>query len=173
MSADQKRPKRRRTRGSGSLFKPGRQKIWWIQYRDAAGKRVKESTLSERKGDADLMLQKRNGSREHHLPIVKKAEQLSFEDGVVMFLDDYAVNKRDARKVSGKIDNHLRPFFGSMRMVSIDTGTIKRYIAHRIKEGIVREGKSESATSATLRSTESWRSSNAASRSRCSRDGSR
>ena len=43
--------KRRRARGSGSVFLKGR--VWWIAYHGPDGKRHAESTESERKGDAE------------------------------------------------------------------------------------------------------------------------
>jgi integrase len=137
MSTDRPTPakKHRRARGSGSVFKLGR--VFWISYKAADGRRVKESSGSQRKGDAERLLDSRNGSRIHNLPVVKNAERLMFTEGAQLFIDDYVTNKRDTKKAKGKIDNHLLPFFGGMRMVGITTGTIKKFIAHRMKEGII------------------------------------
>ena len=73
---DRPKKKHRRARGSGSVFLLGR--IWWISYRKADGHRVKESSGSQRKGDAERLLDSRNGSRIHRLPVVKNAEKLTF-----------------------------------------------------------------------------------------------
>src|SRR5437899_2349624 len=48
-----KTPKRRRARGSGSVYRIGR--IWWISYYGPDGKRHAESSESERKGDGERL----------------------------------------------------------------------------------------------------------------------
>ena len=55
----QKPKKKRRARGSGSVYQQGR--VWWIAYFGPDGKRHAESAESERKGDAERMLQRRVG----------------------------------------------------------------------------------------------------------------
>jgi hypothetical protein len=40
--------KRRRTRGSGCVFQ--KRRVWWIAYWGPDGRRVKESSSSEKKG---------------------------------------------------------------------------------------------------------------------------
>ena len=42
--------------------------MWWIQYIGPDGLRHAESSLSARKGDAERLLQRRIGAREHNLP---------------------------------------------------------------------------------------------------------
>jgi hypothetical protein len=68
--------KRRRVAGDGSTYLRGR--IWWISYKGPDGRRIQESSHSTRKGDAVRLLRKRNDSREHNLPIITNAEQLTF-----------------------------------------------------------------------------------------------
>ena len=49
-----KQPKRRRARGSGSVYRKGR--VWWIAYYGPDGRRHAESSESTRKGDAERLL---------------------------------------------------------------------------------------------------------------------
>jgi hypothetical protein len=128
--------KHRRARGSGSVFKMGN--VWWIAYKGADGTRQRESTESTKKGDALRLLEKRNGAREHNLPIVRKAEALTFTQAAQAVIDDFAANgKASIAVVRRRIHKHLLPYFGGMRMAAITTPHVLAYIAHRKKQGIV------------------------------------
>jgi integrase len=129
------KPKRRRPRGSGSVFKVRR--TWWIAYKAADGKRVKESSSSERKGDAERLLESRNGSRIHRLPVIKNAEHLTFDKAAQAVIDDCAINHTASlRTVRRRIQKHLTPVFGGQRMAGITSAAVVAYIAHRQKQGI-------------------------------------
>lgn len=127
--------KRRRARGSGSLYKL--RNIWWFAYRGPDGKRVKESSGSVRKGDAERLLLKRNGAVEHNLPVVRKAEQLTFDAAAQAALHDYELNwPRSLKAATIKIECHLRPYFTGRRMAGIGAQDITDYIVHRKEQGI-------------------------------------
>ena len=116
-------PKRRRARGSGSVFKIRR--TWWISYRAADGRRVKESSGSLRKGDAERLLDSRNGSRIHNRPVIKNAEQLTFNDAAQAVIDNLTVNKKRSLAVTKRrITKHLTPYFGGWRVASITTADV-------------------------------------------------
>src|SRR5688572_13492972 len=85
-------PKHRRPRGSGSVYRIGGAGPWWISYRGPDGQRHSESSGSVRKGDAERLLQRRVGAREHNLPVIPKAEQLMFEDAAKAIIDDFKAN---------------------------------------------------------------------------------
>lgn len=141
--------KHRRPRGSGSVYRvnsidpitgerrPGR--IWWISYFGPDGKRHAESTESERKGDGERLLQRRVGAREHNLPVVPKAEHLTFDDAAQAVITRFEINKqlKTAKGVRRKIEGHLQPFFGGRRLVGITADDVIRYIARRQQQGII------------------------------------
>lgn len=128
--------KKRRARGSGSVYRMGR--IWWIAYYGPDGKRHAESAESERKGDAERMLQRRIGAREHNLPVIPHAEHLTFDDAAKAVIDDFTINKKPSESVLRlRIKKHLTPFFGGRRMASINASEVTAYVAHRQREGIV------------------------------------
>src|SRR5688572_4178272 len=77
-SVDQVTKKHRRPRGNGSVYKIGR--VYWIAYRNAAGDRVKESSGSMKKSVAETLLNSRNGARIHHVPVIKNAEKVTFNE---------------------------------------------------------------------------------------------
>ena len=166
------KPKRRRARGSGSVFKIRR--TWWISYVAADGRRVKESSGSLRKGDAERLLESRNGSRIHNLPVIKNAEQLTFNEAAQAVIDNLTVNKKRSLVVTTRrITKHLTPYFGGWRVASITTTDVP-HMSHtgRSRASSTRKVRG-SATSATPRSTENCKRSSAFSISRSNRTGSR
>lgn len=68
----------RRARGSGSVYL--KRRVYWISYYGPDGQRHAERSESERKGDAIRLLQRRVGARENHLPVIPRAEQLTFHE---------------------------------------------------------------------------------------------
>ena len=136
MAKTMKAKKKLRARGSGSVYKIGR--VWWIAYKGADGRRKAESTESERKGDAERLLQRRNGAREYNLPVIPKAEQLTFDTAAQDVVIDFKNNSKPSLPVlQRRIDKHLRPFFGGWRMANITSPDIAKYVRHRQVQGIV------------------------------------
>jgi hypothetical protein len=128
--------KRRRARCSGSVYRIGR--IWWISYHGPDGKRHAESSESERKGDAEPLLQRRIGAREHNLPVIQTQEQLTFSDAAQAVITNYQINNKPSLAVlQRRIEKHLLPFFGGRRMAGITAVDVTKYIAHRQAQGIV------------------------------------
>jgi integrase len=127
--------KHRRARGSGSVYQQGR--VWWISYRGADGKRRAESTEGG-KGAAEKLLQKRNGSRAHNLPIIPKAEKLTFNDAAQAVIDDFTANgKTSIAVVQRRLKLHLLPYFGGRRMAGITSADVTAFIAKRQADTIV------------------------------------
>ncbi len=118
-------------------------RIWWISYHGPDGKRCAESSESERKGDAERLLQRRVGAREHNLPVIQKAEQLTFDDAAQAVITSYEINNKPSLPVlRRRIVKHLVPFFGGRRMAGITAADITDYVAHRQRQGIIAwEGK--------------------------------
>jgi integrase len=126
----------RRARGSGSVY-PLR-KVWWIAYRGADGLRCKESTGSTRKGDAERLLERRVGSREHNLPVIKNAEQITFNDAAKAVVTVYENNSKPSTVVlKRRIAKHLMPYFTGKRLAGITASVVNSYIAYRKQQGIV------------------------------------
>ena len=138
MADEKKQTKRRRARGSGGVFL--KRRTWWICYYGADGLRHFESSGSERKGDAVRLLQRKVGARDNNLPVIPYAERLTFDDGAKAVIDDFVANgKRSLAVVQRRIDKHLRPYFGGRRLAGITSADVTAYVAHRQRQGIVRE----------------------------------
>jgi integrase len=148
MSAKHKAPRRRRPRGSGSVYQlhrpacsrpaKGCDCIWWIRYCGPDGRRIAESSESRRKGDAERLLRQRVGARENNLPVIPNAERLTFNEAAQAVINDFiANNQRSIAVVRRRIEKHLIPFFGGRRLVGITRDDVTAYIADRQKLGIV------------------------------------
>lgn len=128
--------KRRRTRGTGAIWRKNR--LWWIAYNGPDGLRKRESSNSERKSDAVELLNRRIGARVHGLPVIAKAEQLTFAEASKAVLNDFDVNKkRSAVMVRRRLAKHLLPYFGLRRMAGITAADVLQYVAHRKAQGVV------------------------------------
>jgi integrase len=127
---------KRRSKGDGTVYRKGR--FWWIAYKHPDGTRKQESTGSERRPVAIRLLRKRVGAGEHNLPVIPRAEQLSFHDAAQAVIDDFVANKkRSEAVVRRRIKLHLLPFFGGRRLIGITSADVTAYIAKRQKDSIV------------------------------------
>ena len=129
-------PKRRRTKGEGSVYLQGR--FWWIQYQHPDGTRRKESTKSERRPVALRMLRDRLSRGALNLPGIPRADQLTFHDAAQAVIDDFVANKKQSEDVvRRRIRLHLTPYFGDRRLIAITSADITAYIAKRQTDTIV------------------------------------
>jgi integrase len=113
-------------------------RTWWIAYHGPDGERHHEPIGSERKSDAERLVQLRVGARDNGLPVVPRVEHLTFADAAQAVVDDFEINKKPSRDVLKlRIDKHLTPYFGGRRLASIGPGDIAAYVAHRQRQGII------------------------------------
>jgi integrase len=78
------------------------------------------------------MLRKRIGAGANNLPVIAKAEQLTFHQGAKLIIDDFvANNKKSLTVVQRRITKHLMPYFGGRRLIGITSGDVMAYIAKR------------------------------------------
>jgi integrase len=128
---------KRRLAGEGSLYRQKGSRIWWMSYRGPDGKRKQESSHSPLRGVARRLLLRRNGAREHNLPVIKHAEQLTFYDASQAVIDDFTTNKKKSLKVvRRRIDKHLRSYFGNRRILGIARDDVVKFIAFRQGQGV-------------------------------------
>jgi hypothetical protein len=115
----------------GSIYKRGR--IYWIKYY-RNGKPYRESTKSTKEADAKRLLKKREGEiSEGKLPGIY-FDRIRFEELAEDLVTDYEINnRRSIDRVELSI-SHLTNTFGGMKVTSIDTPSVKRYIQKRRDE---------------------------------------
>ncbi len=135
----------KRTKGDGSLYQRGR--IWWMGYKHPDGTRIAESTHTERRPVALRLLRKRIGAGANNLPVIPKAEQLTFHDAAQMVINDFVANhaasateksvEKQLAVEKRRISKHLSAHFGTRKLVGITTGDVTAYKAKRLAETIV------------------------------------
>jgi integrase len=103
---------------------------WWIKY-SSGGQIFRESSKSEKYGDAERLLKKRIGEMvtgAFHGPQIEKTFVEQLLDHV---LSDYRTNGKAVRFARAAIEHHLRPYFRGRRAASVSTEAVKKYVAFR------------------------------------------
>jgi integrase len=123
----------------GSLYR--RHHTWWLRYSIADPERpgrvkvVRESSGTERKTDAQTLLDRRVGAIASGTVVTPRLERLTFAEAAQDVLRDYRVNgKRSVADVERHLKLHLLPFFGQVRLSAISTPTVREYITRRQAE---------------------------------------
>ena len=116
----------------GCIYKRGG--IWWLKYY-RAGEAIRESSRSERKGDATRLLHIREGHLAEGRPFTPIALRLRFEDLKEELLSDY--KSRGLRTIGRREEHftHLAHEFAGWRAQEITTAAIRTYSARRQHEG--------------------------------------
>lgn len=89
MPASARAKKRRRTHGTGQIYLRGR--IWWIAYYEG-GRKVRESSESEKREDASALLRKRLAARD--VAKVAPSPLIALSRLEQLVANDYAANER-------------------------------------------------------------------------------
>jgi integrase len=134
MSQETSQPVSRRKRGEARVWLRGR--IWWIQYY-ANGIQHRESSQSEKAGDAERLLLKRRAEVDADTLVDPAARRLRFEQMREALYADYGANRRKWLR-TGKDGkpyicgvSHLDDFFASQRALTITTSRIREFISKR------------------------------------------
>jgi integrase len=116
----------------GSIYQRGN--VYWIKYY-RAGKPYRESSHSEKEGDAKRLLQKREGQViENRFPGLR-VEKIRYEELAQDFLNDYKVNGKKSLERAEMSLKHLGTYFKGMRAINITTDRIRAYTLQRQEEG--------------------------------------
>lgn len=131
-------------RGLGHVFRPKyrdkrtgekrEQAVWWIQYR-RGGKRIRESSGSERESDAWALLEKRIGALAMGKPVGPDLERTTFEDLAAMVRADYKRNQRRAIDTLERVLRRLERGFANTRAVELTPDRLDAYVAAQLDEG--------------------------------------
>ena len=119
-------------RGLGRVFKRG--EVYWISYCHR-GREHRESSRSNREGDARRLLKKRLGEIGRGKLVGPSEERVTFEDIASDYLRDHTLKGgRSIRQANPRVA-HLRRYFGLDRAVDITTARIRAYMEARLEEG--------------------------------------
>ncbi len=127
--------RRRRDRGSGTIYKPNKNSsIWWFSYW-VRGERIAESSKSKNRTDAVKLLQKRLAEIASGKPTGPQVDKTSFEDLAKILIADYEKNRRRSTKRVQRAIENLREFFGDYQATQITSDRISAYEVSRQREG--------------------------------------
>ena len=116
----------------GTIYKRGQ--TYWVQYY-RNGKPYRESTKSSKEKNAIKLLKKRDGEiLEGKFPGIY-FEKIKFDELAEDLKTDYRINNRKSLDRLELSISHLNETFKGMKVTSIDTPYIKRYIEKRMEEG--------------------------------------
>ena len=91
--------------------KVGRGLIWWIQY-SRGGKKIRESSGSEKREDALRLLRKREGQIAEGLPITQRTGTIRMNELFEDLIADWKINeRRSVMDLQRRIRKHLLQFF--------------------------------------------------------------
>jgi excisionase family DNA binding protein len=120
------------SRHDGVIYQRSDSKIWWMRYRDTSGVRHLESTGTEDWNEAQRRLCERLQVRDDRtLEVVRKGEQLSFNDWVAFFMENYSkpsIRAAKTQEANGRAMMHLQRAFGSWRLVDMTADDIEQYL---------------------------------------------
>ena len=109
--------------------------VWWIKYY-RNGKPIRESSESTKISVARDLLKDREGDIVKGVPVSSKMSRVRFDELAGDMVTDYKVNeKRSLRDLEMRLNNHVLPFFGSRRAVSITTADVNRFVLRRQESG--------------------------------------
>jgi integrase len=110
-------------------------KNWMIKYY-RHGKAYIESSKSDKKKVAEMLLGQREGDISQGKVPGVHFDKVLFEDLAKAFILDYQNNKRDTLKKAERSVRYLAQSFDGMRVTNITTDKIQEYINKRIKDGL-------------------------------------
>ena len=106
----------------GRVFKRVGSNIWWIEYRNQSGQRRRESTQTEEWDDAQRKLRERLIARDDRtLEVVRRGEQMLFQDWAAFFLENYSkppIRAAKTHEANMRALGHLQQAFGKWRLAA-------------------------------------------------------
>jgi integrase len=113
--------------------------IWWIRYRDAARRMVRESSESTKRTESKRLLQRREGASAEGRPTSPRTEKVTVNELLDDLVAEYTANGRGVDRLGYSLA-HLRPVFAMRRAMQVSTADVTAYIVAR------QEAKAANAT---------------------------
>lgn len=141
----------------GVVYRRNDSNIWWMRYRDKAGRRRLESTNTADWDGAQRRLRERLQSRDNNtLEFIRKGRQLTFAELADFFLENYSKPPIRAPKTHEANEDALKtpkPVFGSFKLVDIDATQIEIHLRNRLQQKRHARRKAGTVAIATLKAT--------------------
>ncbi len=142
----------------GKVYPRKETAFWWVSYRARDGHKIKESSGTTDREEADRFLRERLAARdEGRLPAILSSKNLTFDEWAGWFLERRSKPPYRSEKTHQQNMNAaklLRPVFGAMPLSEITPEAVEDYIEMRLAEGrrihtkfgLIRRGKIKPAT---------------------------
>jgi len=144
--------RRKKKLEDGTLIETG---PYWVKYY-RAGRPMRESSGSEKEGDAKRLLKLREGDIARGVPITPKIGRVVIDELLEDVVNDYRMNGQKSTSDLHYRIKQLLPFFGGRKAADITTADITRYIVRRqagaSQEAIAKELKQIQEHVATIES---------------------
>lgn len=122
--------------GEGAIYQRG--KIWWVRY-NQDGKQVRESSKSEKQGDAVKLLHKRQGAIVEGRPTGREGEKLTLKTLKELLHEDYVQRERKSWSRAGRSFQAVIDAFGeNAKVPRLTADALHRYLGARLKDGAAR-----------------------------------
>jgi integrase len=124
----------------GGVYKRPGTKVFWMSYPDREGKRIRESTFTEDWQEANQRLRERLEARDNRvLEIVRRGEQMGFEQWVDFFLENYSKPPIRAAKThvaNTRASKHLKRAFAGSKLADLTADGIELYLRKRLRDRV-------------------------------------
>ncbi len=142
----------------GKVYPRDGSAFWWVTYRARDGHRIRESSETADREEAERFLRERLAARdEGRLPAILSSKTLTFDEWMDWFLEKRSKPPCRSEKTHHQNLNAaklLRPVFGAMRLSEITPEAVENYIETRLTEGkrintkfgLIRQGRVKPAT---------------------------
>jgi len=141
----------------GSLYRREGSTIWWMQYRDKAGVRQRESTGTEDWDEAQRILRERLQARDNNtLPALRRGNDLVFGEWADYYLENFSKPPFRAPKtheVNKRALKHLREMFENTKLVELTADDIEGFLRRRLKQRVQMKAKDGFVEKGLLKST--------------------
>jgi len=142
----------------GTVYRRKETAFWWVTYRARDGRKIKESSETTDREEAERFLRERLAARdEGRLPAILSSKNLTFDEWMDWFLEKRSKPPYHSEKTHHQNLNAaklLRPIFGPLLLSQITPEAVEDYIETRLTEGrrihtkfgLIRRGKIKPAT---------------------------
>src|SRR5713226_6068245 len=130
----------RPSKHDGVLYRRSGTNFWWMRYRDRSRIRHQETTGTANWQEAQRKLRERLQARDNNiLEIVRKGEQLLFEEWAEFFLESYSkppMRMPKTHEANLRAMKHLKAAFGSQKLACVSADDIETYLRRRLEQRV-------------------------------------
>ena len=127
----------------GVVYRRTGTQLWWMRYWDRAGTRREEPTGTADWKEAHKKLRERLQARDDNvLEIVRKGEQLTFQQWAQLFLENYSkppLRMPKTHESNTRCVMHFSKAFGDQQLTELSSDAIEGYLRYRLRQRVKRK----------------------------------